>query len=76
MNKEVFIVYCWLKHSVTIVGAANTQKGAELLREQYINSAPDKNWEIVSRERNNNTIVQKTLLIVDNNLSWICNDLL
>lgn len=57
IGKEVFVVYCWLKNSVTIIGISATKDGAQNLVKEYIDSAPDKEWEKVSGERRNNLIV-------------------
>ena len=58
VGREVFIVICWLRGSVTIAGVSDTAEHAETLRLKFIEDAPDKEWEKASGERRNNTWAQ------------------
>lgn len=60
MNEvAVWVVYCWLRHSVDIVGVAKSECEAVALAEDYINSHPDPDWERSSGERRNNTLIER-----------------
>ncbi len=57
-GREVFVVICWLRGSVTIAGVANSSDAAEKLHDEFIAGAPDPAWEKTSGERRNNTWVE------------------
>lgn len=58
-GRETFVVYYWLKNSVTIVGVASSEEEAQKMRKSYIDSHPDPDWEKASGERRNNTLFEK-----------------
>ena len=58
VGREVFIVLCWLRGSVTIVGVADSSDHAETLRKRFIEAAPDSEWEKASGERKHNTYAE------------------
>lgn len=52
------MVYCWLRNSVSIVGVADSSDAAEKMRDDFIAAHPDPEWEKVSGERRNNTLIE------------------
>lgn len=56
-GRAVFVVYCWTRNDVTIVGVASSDKEAERMRKAYIAAAPDAEGERFSCARKNNTMV-------------------
>jgi len=58
VGREVFVVYYWLRNSVTIVGVADSSDEAEKLRDKFVKEAPDPGWEKFSGERLNNIIIE------------------
>ena len=62
VGREVYVVYCWLRHSVTIVGVADSKKEAKKLRLKFIKEAEDPEWEKTSGERRNNTLIESKFI--------------
>jgi hypothetical protein len=58
-GRAVYVVYCWRRFEVTIVGVTDSQKDATRLRKEFIEAADDPEWERVSGERRNNTMIER-----------------
>jgi len=58
IGRQVFVVICWTKHAVTVVGVADDEDYANKLRQKFIDEAPDSKWGKASGERGNNTWVE------------------
>lgn len=50
VGREVFVVYCWLRHSVSIVAVTDSA------------DAEDPEWEKRFHERSNNTLIESKFI--------------